>query len=340
VKAVDELEGAGNRKCDDEECDLSRADTAVQEGHADRRTKARAALPECDIRVSPRRDAARLSALTRPWATGRALRRPASREPAAWAAGPVLLDRLRSRETVDLAVTRPHRPPASDSVQRAVNFFAIEFMLIAKQRRIIRMALDSLLEALAPLGFVRGSEQIAVRSLDADTLGWLGLNMGTAPSTNVNPVVGVRNQRVERLLATLLNEPYDDVIPPTVAGNIGYVGATNFLSFEFTNTAEMSDVSSRVAREVSLRGVPFMEENRSLARLGETLANPTFNIMPDHAAYRRPLVLHLSGRSDEASNIVKDWETRLGERRDLAAERYRRFAQAFRSSCLEVAKTS
>jgi hypothetical protein len=55
----------------------------------------------------------------------------------------------------------------------------------------------------------------------------------------------VRNQQIERLLAELLNEPFDELIPPTLAGNIGYLSpADRYVPFLFTEDIAIEVVAA------------------------------------------------------------------------------------------------
>ena len=207
---------------------------------------------------------------------------------------------------------------------------------MSDQRFLLKTALKSLFDALVAIGFARSLDrdgrQVAVKTLDADTLGWIGLNMGTKPSIHVNPIVGVRNQKVERIVASLLQEPFRETLPATVAGNIGYLsgGGNSFKSVSLASASEIRDGTKEVIEDIRLRGLPFMEANRNLGHLRGTLDGISFSGIPEQVAMRRPVVLQLLGRPSEGVQVVQEWEAKLGERRDPAAERYRRFARAFR----------
>ena len=79
---------------------------------------------------------------------------------------------------------------------------------------------------LSAEGFRKSSKGgIFVKDVAPEVLCWVGLNKAGVKETGfeVNLVVGVRHQEVERQLAALLDEPWDPVIPPTLATNVGYL---------------------------------------------------------------------------------------------------------------------
>ena len=77
---------------------------------------------------------------------------------------------------------------------------------------------------LASLGFEKRTRGILTITVSSDVLGWLGLNIATRGQKDfieINPVIGVRNQRIEKLIADILGERFDEVIPPTLTKSIG-----------------------------------------------------------------------------------------------------------------------
>lgn len=79
---------------------------------------------------------------------------------------------------------------------------------------------------LAELGFKKRAGDVFTVDLDEDVLGWLGLNRATehrpAGEVEINPVVGVRHQVVERIVAECRGEKFHAYQPPTVSTPLGY----------------------------------------------------------------------------------------------------------------------
>src|SRR6516165_8634490 len=81
-------------------------------------------------------------------------------------------------------------------------------------------------ERLVTIGFRKRKQGISSLPASEDVLGLVGLNKALARGLGIleiNPVVGVRNQRVEKLVAKLLGEPFDELNPFSAGANIGYL---------------------------------------------------------------------------------------------------------------------
>lgn len=73
---------------------------------------------------------------------------------------------------------------------------------------------------LAQLGFDKRKPGIMTIKKSNDVYGWIGLNTATRGKKGyfeINPVVGIRNQKIEKLVADLLGERFNEVVPPTLA---------------------------------------------------------------------------------------------------------------------------
>lgn len=87
--------------------------------------------------------------------------------------------------------------------------------------------LDAVRGPLAELGFRKRAGGIFTVDLEPDVLGWLGLNRASehqpSGSFEVNPVIGLRLQRVEREVARLTSQPFHQYIPPSASSPLGYL---------------------------------------------------------------------------------------------------------------------
>jgi hypothetical protein len=188
--------------------------------------------------------------------------------------------------------------------------------------------LEALIEAtgrehFGSLGFRKRRGGIFTRQLSDDVLGWIGLNrVIRAAEAEINPVVGVRTQRVERLIAELLDETFHQYIPPTVSTSLGYVlPAQRYTPWVVARDQSPDDVLLDLARAVERFALPYMRQNIDLESLSETLARAG---TPSHSAdYCLPVVLFLRGELS-AARIRLD--QKLAKRRgntDAGSARYR-----------------
>jgi hypothetical protein len=191
-------------------------------------------------------------------------------------------------------------------------------------------ALAQLRGPLEGLGFRKRAGQIYTIELADDVLGWLGVNKATQHrqpgQVEINPVVGVRHQHIERLVAELTGAKFHDYQPPTVSTPIGYLlPDSKYTSWVVGEGASPGAVEDLLAALTSY-ALPFMRSVVGLVALRDALERR----LGHQAEYRLPIVVALLGEPDKAEDIVQRTLGDLGARQDAAAELYRGFAEAFR----------
>jgi hypothetical protein len=190
-------------------------------------------------------------------------------------------------------------------------------------------ALVALRGPLERLGFRKRGGQIYTIDLGEDVLGWLGLNKASQHRSpgqvEVNPVIGVRHQQVERLVAELLAQPFHDYQPPTVSSPVGYLlperKYTSWLLGEGASPEAVEDLLAAVEGTA----LPWMRSLLGLTELREAL-DARLGHQPE---YRLPIVLALQGEHAEAASVLQKSVDQLGGRTDAAAELLRQYADAF-----------
>lgn len=188
-------------------------------------------------------------------------------------------------------------------------------------------------EGLAAAGFRKRAGQIYTLDLGDDALGWLGLNSATqhlaVGVVEVNPVVGVRHQGVERMVAELMGVKFDAYRPPTVSSPIGYLMPGRRYRAWRVDTAAPGEPARELVEAVLTYGVPFMRSAADLRTLCRLLDE---GMGFDHQlVFRRPVAWLLAGDRARAEAALERALADLGERRDPAAEQVRRFAAAARA---------
>src|ERR1035441_5051 len=182
---------------------------------------------------------------------------------------------------------------------------------------------------LASLGFEKRKMGIMTIKISDDFLGWIGFNKATRGligAVEVNPVVGVRNQRIEELVAELMERKVDKVIPATLAGNIGYMMPANkYTHFFFSRDASLEPAAQVLVQDVRDYGLPFIREHSEMSALGQGLRTSRFAI--DYLAdYRIPVALFLLNKMDEVEANLDATLKKTGDRQDAAASQYKLFA--------------
>jgi hypothetical protein len=186
---------------------------------------------------------------------------------------------------------------------------------------------------LGAVGFRKRAGRVFTVDLvsEIEVVGWLGLNCASkhlGDAVEVNPVVGVRNQPVERLVAELRGMKFHAYQPPTVSVSLGYLMPEGRYRGWVFELEEMEQVASAMAGAIAEYGRSYMQETTSLDSLLLQISKRRGHFLE----YRRPVVLSLLGRHSEALSDVERTVADLGDRQDDAAQNLRSFGAAFRDA--------
>ena len=200
-----------------------------------------------------------------------------------------------------------------------------------------KIVMKFLEERFVALGYRKVGPAIFVRFQQPKVLSWVGLNQAKRQgSIEINPMVGVRNQDVESLVADLNEEPFNPYIPPTAALNVGYLtDQKKYMAFFFDGTRADEGIVADLVTLVNEVASNFLTENASLAGLIETIKTSN-RLIPEQVAYRLPVALSLAGLNDEASSVLEAKVVDIGGRTDPAAVRYLAFARRFKDKVRSV----
>lgn len=191
--------------------------------------------------------------------------------------------------------------------------------------------LDAAREPLAALGFTPRRAGICTMRVSDDFIGWLGLNTAAeglrGEAVRVTPIVGVRHQPTERLVAELTGRTFHGYTPPTIRAGLGELESPRRHATWLVERADPGGSIGDIVAHVAETGVPFFEQNSDIAALCSRLADGLSTDMGE--PYRHPVALLLAGAADAAVKLVADAIAHLGGRSDGAASTYRKFADRF-----------
>jgi hypothetical protein len=191
---------------------------------------------------------------------------------------------------------------------------------------------DAIVAALAKIGLKKRAGYVFTLDLAPNVLGWLGLNRATRHhgpgEVEINPIIGVRFQDIERLVAECRGEKFHAYLPPTVSSPLGYLMPENkYMAWMFVPGGS-EEVASDMANAIAMHGVPFMRSALGLADVRPRLQD-CFD-PSNKLDYRRPVAALLAGDIEQAHALLENSLATLGARTDLAAEDFRRFAKSLR----------
>ena len=130
----------------------------------------------------------------------------------------------------------------------------------------------------------------------------------------------------KRAIRELLGEPFNELTPATIAGNIGYISPSNsYKPYLFSQKADFSQVAVEMASDIEVYGLQFAKAHSDLSALVEAMQIARFGV-PEQLSYRIPVALCLLGQTEKAARFVSGKLVEIGNRTDPAAQRYIGFA--------------
>lgn len=192
---------------------------------------------------------------------------------------------------------------------------------------------------LREVGFSK-RKNVFTLGLNGDVVGWLGINLITSRNdgrVGINPVVGVRSERIEELVGKLCRRSKSK-LAPTLSTNLGYVmPQARYIEWLFEAPPfDYALEGTRMVSAIEEYGIPFMSTHFSPESIAQELTRVRFT-SKDAAVYRLPVFDILYGNPKSALEYVRQHVVELEDRQDISAQEYRSFA---RDLALEVQRES
>jgi hypothetical protein len=193
----------------------------------------------------------------------------------------------------------------------------------------VRDEFDRIAAALAKLRFQMRETGIFTIPIGNETEGWVGLNKRTEGRIlEINPVVGVRNYRLEEFVARARAEALHPYLPPSVSIPLGYLTPqASFKTWDFGAGFGADEIVGDLVKNIQDYALPFMYSNSKLDNIYNTIKQPRF-CNREKAAYYLPALDILLDRAFFAKEFVTAKLLEISNRADQAAERYKEFARA------------
>ena len=200
---------------------------------------------------------------------------------------------------------------------------------------VARRAIEACSANLTTIGFKKRAGTVYTCPVTDDVVGFLGLNSaGNRPSGpfEINPVVGVRHQPLERVVAELSGRKPHSYVPPSISTPLGYLmPESRYQAWLFGDLESVEANSASLVAAVSDWGTPYIRGNDSLEKIVATLST-TKHPAGDPAMMRVAAGLALLGDSTQARRTVEKDLDDLRDRDDMAATYYRSFGEALLGS--------
>jgi hypothetical protein len=178
-------------------------------------------------------------------------------------------------------------------------------------------------------GWRKRSGDIFTLDLGEGYFAWLGLNRATKHHPlQVNPVVGLRYDPLERLLAELDGrKPHTTA---TLAKPIGYLTPENtFLQLHVAHTDDAGPAADQLRDLVDKYGLPFARRFAGQDELEAALREATYVPNPERTRQLLPAFLFLRANYAEARACLKDGLAAYAANPEwLVSQAYREFTSA------------
>lgn len=190
------------------------------------------------------------------------------------------------------------------------------------------------------LEFRKRSGWVFTRPAESEfILGWLGINRAvsrTDRTIELNPVIGLRDQRIENLVSQLHAERPHAYVPPTVSSSLGYLMPNAvYRSWRISEESRVSQTITEMVDQVELYGLPFLIRSADASEIVELLAKTTFTPGNEHRSERLIAAYIIAGDRSRAVEQIRALLNALGTRQDPAALRLREFAARAQSAAAE-----
>lgn len=160
--------------------------------------------------------------------------------------------------------------------------------------------------------------------------GWVSLNTITQKTNNVlaiNPLIGNRNEKIEKIVIELTDNKLDKGITPTIMVNIGYLKPVkDYRTYNIKKTNDIPIVMKKLVNDIVKYGIKFINDNISLEKLSKTMSSSGYG-WPQLIMYRLPICYFLLGNKHLSEKAINDELKKLSNRDDIAAQDYRKFSQ-------------
>jgi hypothetical protein len=211
---------------------------------------------------------------------------------------------------------------------------------MGEKETVRKRVVESLFAELESSGFRLGKGNLIVQ-LSSEFTGNVGLNF-TSHRTDgligLNPIMNIVCRQIEDVLVDL-TEGAERRPVPSLTTALGYLTPEHrFLEWLFDPKASPADhvqESKRIAKAITLYGVPFLREHASLETVASCLEQSKFSFV-ERTDYHLPVAYRLLREEPKAAAFVQRRLADLNNRTDMAANQYRQFAEKFLSGVTGV----
>lgn len=166
-------------------------------------------------------------------------------------------------------------------------------------------------EPLRAKGMRKHKQGIFTREINEDVNGVVGFNCATKGGLSINPIIGVRHEPLERLLAELKGCDFIPYNADTIAFPIGYLSKPkDYKRWYFEQGRDNAVTVANMLDEITTVGFGYMEANQTIEAMCERIAKDG-HFMMNSDVYQLPVGYLMLGRFDEAERVVREYLAKI-----------------------------
>lgn len=185
--------------------------------------------------------------------------------------------------------------------------------------KLIKIVLNKLNEYFTSLGMQKQKEDIYIQEISENIISWIGLNKAVKQKGNyveINVVIGVRHQGVEKLVADLREFKFHKYAPPTFSIHFGYITPNKCYSpLVFTPDVKIDKIIDVFKGEFENYGHKLLKENTTLENICNTLNNKRF-LLPQQGEYRLAVCYFMQKQYNKATEYINQHLEKLKGKED------------------------
>ncbi len=160
-------------------------------------------------------------------------------------------------------------------------------------------------ESLCSQGMQKRTQGFFTRPLAENVIGAVGLNAATKHDFHINPLIGIRHQSLEQLLAQLEGREFHPYVAPTIATPIGYlIDPPEYREWPFEVGKDNATMVAAMVHEITTVGFRYMEANQTIEAMCERIVKDQ-HFMMHSDVYQLPVGYLMLGRYEEAEEVVR-----------------------------------
>jgi hypothetical protein len=204
--------------------------------------------------------------------------------------------------------------------------------MLQTQKISMKKLLKDVQAELKAVGLKKRANTIFTKDVNSDVLGIVTIVVsagegGIAISTSV----GVRHQALERLVAELSGQKFDESLPATIGISIGYIAPEKqYAIFRFSLEEDPHPTVREIVGTIEKYGLNWMEDHQLLDSILDAILNGKYTYR-DAARLRLPVIRYLKGNIPEARTSIEKGLDEIGNAEGPVSDQYKRLSRALMS---------